>query len=86
MSFHGLDEAEVLANNGWFTPKGPCETELNYRGMAQVPQATEIHHKRGRVGDLLCNKEFFFAVSSEGHRYIHENTRESYGRGWMLPR
>lgn len=58
----------------------------NYRGMARVPQANQIHHKRGRIGDLLTNKEFFMAVSPQGHNYIHHFTKESYEKGWMLNR
>lgn len=49
-------------------------------------RSTQIHHKRGRVGALLTDPTYFMAVSDEGHRYIHDHPKESYERGWMLPR
>jgi hypothetical protein len=51
-----------------------------------VPRSNQIHHKKGRVGELLWNPEFFMAVCDDGHAFIHKFTGISYARGWMLPR
>jgi len=56
-------------------------------GMADMcPRSTEIHHKRGRIGELLLDKAFFMAVCAEGHKAIHHYTKISYEKGYMLPR
>ena len=48
--------------------------------------ATEIHHKKGRVGDLLLDTRFFLAVSREGHRKIEENPAWAKENGFSLDR
>jgi hypothetical protein len=63
-----------------------CEWWLAFYGVLACPRSTQIHHKKGRVGALLTDPAYFMAVSNEGHRYIHDNPKESYERGWMLPR
>lgn len=58
----------------------------DYQGFITVPASTQIHHKKGRSGVLLYEKYHFLAVNDFAHRYIHDNPKESYERGWMLPR
>lgn len=59
--------------------------------------ATEIHHKRGRVGyadewaeqnkiSLYIDKRFFLAVSRDGHRKIEENPTWAKEMGFSEPR
>jgi len=36
-------------------------------------KATQVHHSRGRLGDLLLDERFWVAVSAKGHEWIHEN-------------
>lgn len=48
--------------------------------------STEVHHAKGRIGDLFLNTEFWISVSSEGHKYIHENDSWSRKRGFLLSR
>lgn len=45
--------------------------------------ATEVHHIRGRVGDLLLDETYWLAVSTEGHRWIHNNVAEARKKGWI---
>lgn len=47
-------------------------------------QTTEIHHKKGRRDSMLNNKEFWLAVSSEGHKQIHDNAGWSYENGYLI--
>lgn len=46
--------------------------------------STEVHHKAGRIGKLYLYVPYWLAVSSEGHKYIHDNPKESYKRGWLI--
>lgn len=45
--------------------------------------ATEVHHINGRIGSLLTDERYFLAVSTEGHRWIHENVKEARSKGWI---
>lgn len=49
-------------------------------------QTLEIHHKKGRDGEMLYNKEFFMAVCRFHHGYIEMHREESYEKGWLLKR
>lgn len=44
-----------------------CEVD----GCKQL--ATDIHHKKGKIGDLLCDKNHFLAVSRMCHQKIELN-------------
>ncbi len=56
-------------------------------GMAhQCPMATEVHHRKGRIGANLTDPNFFMAVSSFGHQAIHHYVKRSYEQGYMLSR
>ena len=48
--------------------------------------ATEIHHKRGRVGDLLTDVGHFLAVDSRCHQSIENNPTWAKERGYSLDR
>ena len=45
--------------------------------------ATEVHHIIGRIGALLTDERYFLAVSTDGHRWIHENVKEARIKGWI---
>lgn len=49
-------------------------------------EATEIHHKKGRVGDLFLDTNFWLAVSREGHTHIEENPEWAKENGYSLNR
>jgi hypothetical protein len=40
------------------------------------------HHMRGRLGPLLCDTQYWLAVSREGHDWIHRNIAEARKRKW----
>ena len=44
---------------------------------------TEVHHKRGRVGDLLTDRRHWLAVGQKCHRWIHENIEEARTLGYI---
>jgi hypothetical protein len=60
-------------------------------------KATEVHHKKGRNGyadqwakdhgiTLLMDKRLWLPVSSEGHRYITENSKWAIEMGFSVER
>lgn len=48
--------------------------------------ATEVHHKKGRVGKLLLDVRYWLAVSRDGHRWIEEHPDEAKELGYSLSR
>lgn len=48
--------------------------------------ATEVHHKAGRVGDLLLDDTKWAAMCHECHVFATEHPAEAIERGWSLPR
>jgi len=49
-------------------------------------KATEVHHRRGREGDLIRDERFLMCVCSACHRHIHANPAWAYERGYLLKR
>lgn len=55
-------------------------------GLLGVPWSrptVDIHHKHGRVGNLLIDIRYWMAVCREGHDWIHHNPRNAMRMGWM---
>ena len=48
--------------------------------------ATEIHHKKGRIGELLCDVKYWLAVSRTGHIKIENNPEWAKQQGYSLSR
>lgn len=46
-------------------------------------RTSEVHHIQGRKGDRLLDSSLWLAVSSEGHKWIHDNPNLSKQKGWM---
>lgn len=40
-----------------------------------------VHHKRGRIGELLMNEKYWLPVCIGHHRYIEDHPEESYRNG-----
>jgi len=49
-------------------------------------EADQIHHKKGRIGDLLFDTSFFMAVDFICHRKIHDNDAWARENGYMIKR
>ena len=80
----------------WLSEHGLVESDINACGVIQwnngfnvfwkrVPKSEEIHHQKGR-GKYLLDITTWMAVSSSAHRWLHDNVKEAYEKGWMLPR
>lgn len=79
-----LDESRVYVRTG----SGAVCSHVNgfvAREWNNIPASREIHHKKGR-GKYLLDTSTWMAVSSSGHLAIHANPKESYAKGYMLPR
>lgn len=71
-----------------------CQWYLQEKGIPEdeahlhpeAPKSNQIHHRRGRTGMRLLEEEFWLAVSDFGHKHIHTYTKESYEKGYLLPR
>lgn len=46
----------------------------------------DIHHKKGRVGSLFLNTNYWIALSREGHRFVEENPDWAKENGYSLNR
>lgn len=47
---------------------------------------TDIHHKKGRVGDLFLDERYWVALSREGHQYVEDNPEWAKENGFSLDR
>jgi len=47
---------------------------------------TDIHHKKGRSGDLFLDSRYWVALSREGHKYVEENPDWAKENGYSLGR
>lgn len=49
-------------------------------------EATEVHHKRGRVGRLLTDARYFLAVCHSCHEWIELHPQEAKKLGFSMRR
>ncbi len=48
--------------------------------------ATTVHHKKGRIGELLCNVKFWLAACMGCHTKIENHPEWAYENGYSLLR
>lgn len=49
-------------------------------------RATTIHHKKGKIGDLLTDTRYWVALSMEGHVFVEQNPNWAKENGYSLNR
>lgn len=49
-------------------------------------KTTDIHHMKGRIGELLINTRYWLAVSREAHILIEQNPEWAKKQGYSLSR
>jgi hypothetical protein len=49
-------------------------------------KATQIHHQKGKLNNLLCDVRYFMAVDLICHQWIENNREEAYQLGYLLKR
>ena len=47
---------------------------------------TDVHHSKGRVGNLLLDTKYWIALSREGHKFVEENPEWAKENGYSLNR
>ena len=72
-----------LVRAEYLSERETCEAKIP--GVC-TGRATDVHHRAGRVGDLLTDKSNFLAVCRECHEFIHESPDYAYKNGLMLKR
>ena len=55
-------------------------------GMLYYCQASEVHHKRGRIGKYLTDTRYFLAVCREAHDKIENNPSWAREKGYSESR
>jgi hypothetical protein len=48
--------------------------------------STDVHHQKGRIGDLLLDQKFWLPVCRGCHDYIELHPEEAIENGWSLSR
>lgn len=71
--------AGLAAGQGFKDEAAVCE-------RCQENTATQIHHRRGRVGPDLLNYKDFVALCQECHEWVHANPSEAMLQGWLKSR
>lgn len=59
-----------------------CEAELSGCNF----EANQIHHKKGRMGNLLIDDKYFLAVCGNCHHWIENNPVQAKELGFSLDR
>jgi len=52
--------------------------------LCKINKSEQIHHRAGRLGDLLTKEKFFLAVCDKCHKRIHLNEEESREKGLII--
>lgn len=61
---------------------GSCEARTpDCRGVLD-----QVHHRKGRDGDLVDDVDLLLGVCWSCHNHIHNNPTTSYLNGWMVKR
>ena len=76
-------ERTYLLRNREFTAAHPiCQAHLT----GCTTYTTEVHHKAGRVGDLLLDESLWLAVCRSCHAWIELNPLEAKEKGFSINR
>lgn len=49
-------------------------------------KAEDLHHRKGKQGDLLFDPRFFIGLCRVHHEWVHENPVDAIEHGWSLSR
>lgn len=49
-------------------------------------EGMQVHHKKGRLGNLLWDKRYFLAICANCHRFITDHNEIAMSNGWSLSR
>lgn len=69
IKINGLDEAEVIKNNGWYEA-GPTHQK-------RVPPANQIHHTKKPKQTYLNDESTWLSASDEWHVWVENHKSEA---------
>lgn len=78
------EEQEYSIRRKEFLSKN-CMCQAHIPGVCRG-QATDVHHKAGRVGDLLLNILYWLAACRACHEWIEMHPKEAKEMGFSLTR
>ncbi len=81
MQVYGIHESVVQKNNGWAVITNAIGNVRHH----QVPEATQIHHTKGR-GKYMLDESTWMAASFEWHRWAHDHPDACYPLGILVKR
>src|SRR6266705_400001 len=68
-----------------FLQNHPCCEIPSRDGLPScMKRSAHIHHAKGRLGKLLNDTRWWWAVCNDCHAYLHEHGKESRMKGLML--
>lgn len=56
-----------------------------YCHICKVREATDVHHRKYRRGNLLFDTRWFMALCRTDHQAIHDNIKWAKRMGYILP-
>lgn len=62
--------------------EGNCHCHRCSAAGASTP--LEIHHRKGRIGEMLNREEWWFALCNPCHRWVHENPKQARESGYII--
>ena len=65
-----------------FMANKTCEAKLD----GCTIKATDLHHAKGKIGDLLTDQRYFKALCRNCHSYLEVHPSESKEKGFSLSR
>lgn len=75
----GLNKQYRIVRDQYLLENFKCEKCL-------YAASTEVHHKKGRTGDLLADVAYFMAVCRDCHQFIELNPVTALKMGWSFKR
>ncbi len=76
------DIAYAKLRKKWLPEHQLCEAKL--KGCTR--QSTQVHHRQGRMGDLLTDTSKWLAVCWSCHNFITEHSNEAFELGLSIRR
>lgn len=70
----------------YYKAKAEYMIDHEYCEVCNLEKADQIHHKKGRIGDLLFNKKYFLASCDSCHKKIEANPLWAKTLGYSLNR
>jgi len=86
----GIKRRKRKGNSAYLEAREVLAEQAEWRCQAGTPQCNgqveQVHHRKGRDGELLADPEYLLPLCYPCHIYIHANPETSYQRGWMVRR